>query len=81
MLLHERWENAKQYNAFNYSLNCMYRCMEGKYDLSMQLNIERGELRRKPMHFKNIKEPFNHLRFNFTKLHDKEVWKRDVRIS
>ncbi|KAF1751290.1 hypothetical protein GCK72_017844 [Caenorhabditis remanei] len=72
-LLHERWENAKQYNAFNYSLNCMYKCLDGKYDLSMQLNIERGDLRRKPMHFKNIKEPFNHLRFNFTKLHDNEI--------
>ncbi|CCD64123.1 GDP-D-glucose phosphorylase 1 [Caenorhabditis elegans] len=72
-LLHERWENAKQYNAFNYPLNCMYRCLDGKYDLSMQLNIERGELRRKPMHFKNIKEPFNHLRFNFAKLHDHEI--------
>ncbi|CAL2045372.1 unnamed protein product [Caenorhabditis brenneri] len=72
-LLHDRWENAKQYNAFNYSLNCMYRCLDGKYDLSMQLNIERGELRRKPMHFKHIKEPFNNLRFNFTKLHDNEI--------
>ncbi|CAB3399042.1 unnamed protein product [Caenorhabditis bovis] len=72
-LLHDRWEAAKQYNAFNYSLNCMYRCMEGQYELSLQLNTERGELRRKPMHFKSIKEPFNSHRFNFTKLHDNEI--------
>ncbi|CAI5451716.1 unnamed protein product [Caenorhabditis angaria] len=72
-LLHDRWEGARQFNAFNYSLNCMYKCLDGQYDLSMQLNIERGELRRKPMHFKNIKEPFNHHKFNFTKLNDREM--------
>ncbi|CAD6196450.1 unnamed protein product [Caenorhabditis auriculariae] len=72
-LLHQRWEAAKKFDAFNYSLNCMYRCLDGQYELSMQLNIERGDLRRKPMHFKNIKEPFNSHRFNFTKLNDREV--------
>ncbi|VDO18822.1 unnamed protein product [Heligmosomoides polygyrus] len=37
------------------------------------MNVERGELRRKPMRFKHIREPFNALRWNFTKLHDKEI--------
>ncbi|EYC06588.1 hypothetical protein Y032_0075g973 [Ancylostoma ceylanicum] len=72
-LLHSRWELAKSKNAFNYGLNCMYKLLDGQYNLSMQLNVERGELRRKPMRFKNIKEPFNHLRWNFTKLHENEI--------
>uniref|UniRef100_A0A158P9T9 Uncharacterized protein n=1 Tax=Angiostrongylus cantonensis TaxID=6313 RepID=A0A158P9T9_ANGCA len=41
-----------------------------------KLNVERGELRRKPMRFKNIREPFNHLRWNFTKLPENEVSRR-----
>ncbi|CAJ0588823.1 unnamed protein product [Cylicocyclus nassatus] len=72
-LLHTRWEEAKSKNAFNYGLNCMYKLLDGHYNLSMQLNVERGELRRKPMRFKNIREPFNHLRWNFTKLHENEI--------
>lgn len=72
-LLHSRWQEAKAQNAFNYGLNCMYKLLEGQYNLSMQLNVERGELRRKPMRFKHIREPFNALRWNFTKLHDKEI--------
>ncbi|KAK6758417.1 hypothetical protein RB195_015935 [Necator americanus] len=72
-LLHSRWEEAKGKNAFNYGLNCMYKLLDGQYNLSMQLNIERGELRRKPMRFKNIAEPFNPLRWNFTKLHENEI--------
>uniref|UniRef100_A0A1I7XHP9 GDP-D-glucose phosphorylase 1 n=1 Tax=Heterorhabditis bacteriophora TaxID=37862 RepID=A0A1I7XHP9_HETBA len=71
-LIHLRWEGSKAKNAFNYGLNCMYKLLEGNYNLSIQLNVERGELRRKPMRFKNIKEPFNHLRWNFTKLHENE---------
>lgn len=38
-----------------------------------QLNVERGELRRKPMRFRKIREPFNNVRWNFTRLHDNEV--------
>ncbi|KAE9413694.1 hypothetical protein Angca_004543, partial [Angiostrongylus cantonensis] len=72
-LLHSRWEEAKGKNAFKYGLNCMYKLLEGRYNLSMQLNVERGELRRKPMRFKNIREPFNHLRWNFTKLPENEI--------
>ncbi|KAJ1366316.1 hypothetical protein KIN20_026947 [Parelaphostrongylus tenuis] len=72
-LLHSRWEAAKSKNAFKYGLNCMYKLLEGRYNLSMQLNVERGELRRKPMRFKNIREPFNPLRWNFTKLPENEI--------
>jgi hypothetical protein len=38
-----------------------------------QLNVERGQLRRKPMRFRNIEEPFNNLRWNFTKIKQAEV--------
>uniref|UniRef100_A0A7I4YX02 GDP-D-glucose phosphorylase 1 n=1 Tax=Haemonchus contortus TaxID=6289 RepID=A0A7I4YX02_HAECO len=72
-LLHSRWQEAKSRNAFNYGLNCMYKLLEGQYNLSMQLNVERGELRRKPMRFKHIREPFNPLRWNFTKLNENEI--------
>ncbi|VDL84804.1 unnamed protein product [Nippostrongylus brasiliensis] len=38
-LLHSRWEEAKSRNAFNYGLNCMYKLLEGQYNLSMQLML------------------------------------------
>ncbi|KAE9553484.1 hypothetical protein FO519_003313 [Halicephalobus sp. NKZ332] len=62
------WNSAKEKGVINYELNCMYKLLDGDYDLSVQLNTERGTLRRKPMRFRSIKEPFNHLRWNFTKL-------------
>uniref|UniRef100_A0A914C8J3 GDP-D-glucose phosphorylase 1 n=1 Tax=Acrobeloides nanus TaxID=290746 RepID=A0A914C8J3_9BILA len=51
----------------------MYKLLDGNYNLSLQLNTERGSLRRKPMPFRHIKEPFNHLRWNFTKLQPNEI--------
>ena len=36
-LIHSRWEAAKEVNAFNYALNCMYKCLDGKYELSIQV--------------------------------------------
>ncbi|KJH53610.1 hypothetical protein DICVIV_00038 [Dictyocaulus viviparus] len=72
-LLHSRWEEAKSTGAINYGLNIMYKLLDGQYNLSMQLNVERGVLRRKPMRFKDIKEPFNQFRWNFTKLHENEI--------
>uniref|UniRef100_A0AC34FLI5 GDP-D-glucose phosphorylase 1 n=1 Tax=Panagrolaimus sp. ES5 TaxID=591445 RepID=A0AC34FLI5_9BILA len=67
------WNGAKNKNVFNYNLNCMYKLLDGDFDLSVQLNTERGTLRRKPMRFRSIKEPFNHLRWNFTKLLPDEI--------
>ena len=67
------WNSAKEKGVINYELNCMYKLLDGDYDLNVQLNTERGTLRRKPMRFRSIKEPFNHLRWNFTKLLPNEI--------
>ncbi|KAH7730040.1 hypothetical protein AAVH_02528 [Aphelenchoides avenae] len=67
------WDAAKSRKVFNYDLNCMYKLLEGQYNFSIQLNVERGTLRRKPMRFQNIRQPFNHLRWNFTKLKPDEI--------
>lgn len=72
-LLLQRWEAAKAAKVFKYDLNCMYKFLPGDFNLSMQLNVERGELRRKPQRFHAVREAFNHLRWNFTKLEDNEV--------
>lgn len=68
-----QWYLAKKKKVFNYNLNCIYKLLDGEYNLSLQLNTDRGKLRRKPMRFQNICQPFNHLRFNFTKLKDGEL--------
>uniref|UniRef100_A0A7E5A1S4 GDP-D-glucose phosphorylase 1 n=1 Tax=Panagrellus redivivus TaxID=6233 RepID=A0A7E5A1S4_PANRE len=67
------WEESKKHDVFNYSLNCLYKYLEGDYELSVQLNTERGTLRRKPLRFRSIREPFSHLRFNFTKIRPEEI--------
>lgn len=72
-LLMSRWEAAKEKKVFNYDLNCMYRFLPGDFNFSIQLNVERGQLRRKPMRFHAVREPFNHLRYNFTKLDQNEI--------
>lgn len=51
----------------------MYKLLDGNYELNVQLNPDRGVLRRKPMRFRSIREPFNHLRWNFTKLLPTEI--------
>ncbi|KAI6170784.1 hypothetical protein M3Y97_01111200 [Aphelenchoides bicaudatus] len=71
--LRSRWNDAKQRHAINYDLNCMYKLLDGEYNFSMQLNVERGTLRRKPMRFQSIVQPFNSHRWNFTKLKTEEV--------
>uniref|UniRef100_A0AC35TQW7 GDP-D-glucose phosphorylase 1 n=1 Tax=Rhabditophanes sp. KR3021 TaxID=114890 RepID=A0AC35TQW7_9BILA len=73
ILLTDKWEGAKAYKVFNYSLNCMYKLLEGNYNLSIQLNTERGVLRRKPLRFRALDEPFSPLRWNFTKLKEHEI--------
>jgi len=55
----KQWELAKNREAFN-------------YNLSVQLNVERGTLRRKPSRFNSINEPFNNLKWNFTRLKNGE---------
>uniref|UniRef100_A0A915AR03 GDP-D-glucose phosphorylase 1 n=1 Tax=Parascaris univalens TaxID=6257 RepID=A0A915AR03_PARUN len=72
-LLMSRWEAAKKDKVFNYDLNCMYKLLPGDFNFSVQLNVERGQLRRKPMRFHAVREPFSILRWNFNKLNQNEV--------
>ncbi|EJW89046.1 hypothetical protein WUBG_00039 [Wuchereria bancrofti] len=72
-ILISRWEDAEKCNLLNYDLNCMYKLLEGEFNFSVQLNVERGEKRRKPMHFRALREPFSNLRWNFTKLKEDEI--------
>ncbi|KAL3986422.1 hypothetical protein ACH3XW_42690 [Acanthocheilonema viteae] len=72
-VLISKWEDAKKHKLLNYDLNCMYKLLEGDFNFSIQLNVERGERRRKPMHFRAVREPFNNLRWNFTKLKENEI--------
>ncbi|VDK61762.1 unnamed protein product [Onchocerca ochengi] len=72
--LMSRWENAEKHKLLNYDLNCeLYKLLEGDFNFSIQLNVERGERRRKPMHFRALREPFSNLRWNFTKLKENEI--------
>ncbi|KAM3716205.1 GDP-D-glucose phosphorylase [Dirofilaria immitis] len=72
-MLISKWEDAEKSKLLNYDLNCMYKLLEGDFNFSVQLNVERGERRRKPMHFRSVREPFNNLRWNFTKLKEDEI--------
>uniref|UniRef100_A0A1I7SCT3 GDP-D-glucose phosphorylase 1 n=1 Tax=Bursaphelenchus xylophilus TaxID=6326 RepID=A0A1I7SCT3_BURXY len=72
--LKNKWHECKDKGGvINYDLNCMYKLLDGDYNLSIQLNVERGTLRRKPMRFQSIVQPFNMHRWNFTKLRPSEV--------
>ncbi|VDK75579.1 unnamed protein product [Litomosoides sigmodontis] len=72
-VLISKWEDTKKHKLLKYDLNCMYKLLEGDFNFSVQLNVERGERRRKPMHFRAVREPFNNLRWNFTKLKEGEI--------
>lgn len=72
-ILLTKWEASKKFNVFNYSINCMYKLLDGQYNLSIQLNTERGVKRRRPLRFRALDEPFCPYRFNFTKLSPFEV--------
>lgn len=46
----------------------MFNCLK-----FLKLNPERGECRRTPESITSMRQPFNHARFNFTKLLQKEI--------
>ena len=71
--LYKRWEEAHAKNVINYNLNLMYKLLPGKYLLTAQLNIERGQMRRRPSHFRSVDDDFDPRRFNYAKIRRKEV--------
>ncbi|KAL9981489.1 hypothetical protein ACROYT_G010196 [Oculina patagonica] len=72
--LKETWDAAADAGYFTYKLDHVEgRVAPGKYCLYIQLNELRFTKRRKPDPMNRVSEPFNPAKFNFTKVHSKEV--------
>lgn len=72
--LQERWDAAVDAGCFAYKLHHVEgRVVSGKYQLFIQLNEMRFNKRRQPEAISSISQPFNPEKFNFTKVHSKEV--------
>jgi len=70
----ETWDAAADAGYFTYRLDRVEgRVVPGKYSLVIQLNELRFTKRRKPVPMNRVSEPFNPAKFNFTKVHSKEV--------
>jgi len=72
--LQERWDAAVDAGCFAYKLHQVEgRVVPGKYRLFVQLNEMRFNKRRQPEAISSIFQPFNPEKFNFTKVHSREV--------
>jgi len=72
--LQERWDAAVDAGCFSYKLlDVEGRVVPGKYQLFIQLNEMRFNNRRRPQAINCISQPFNPEKFNFNKVHSKEV--------
>merc|ERR1719186_225034 len=50
------------------------RIMQGRFSFLAQLQTNRASLRRQPQSMNNLRQPFDHSQFNFTKIkEDKEL--------
>ncbi|KAL2094148.1 hypothetical protein ACEWY4_011460 [Coilia grayii] len=68
------WEDRMQGGLFRYHLGGLQtRILPGPARLVAQLNIERGQQRRKPQEILSIKQDFNPNMFNFNKADPKET--------
>lgn len=68
------WDAAADAGYFTYKLdNVEGRIAHGKYFLYIQLNELRFSKRRKPDLISKVSQPFDPSKFNFTKVHSKEV--------
>jgi len=68
------WDAAADAGYFTYKLdNVEGRVASGKYSLYIQLNELRFTKRRKPEPISSVCQPFNPEKFNFTKVHSKEI--------
>lgn len=72
--LQECWDAALEAGSFAYKLHHVEgRIAPGKYGVFVQLNEMRFNKRRKPELINSISQTFNPDKFNFTKVHRKEV--------
>ncbi|KAK3908189.1 GDP-D-glucose phosphorylase 1 [Frankliniella fusca] len=69
-----KWANAVKNGYFRYKLNIQGSAVvPGKWRFFKELNVERGESRRKPQEFYSVNQPFNAALFNFTRIRDEEI--------
>lgn len=60
--------------CFRYTLDDLQtKLLPGRFKLILQLNERRFADRRKPQQMTSVAQPFDESKFNFTKVHDKEV--------
>lgn len=72
--LQEYWDAALEAGSFAYKLHHVEgRIVPGRYGVFVQLNEMRFNKRRKPELINSISQTFNPDKFNFTKVHRKEV--------
>lgn len=72
--LQECWDAALEAGSFAYKLHHVEgRIVPGRYGVFVQLNEMRFNKRRKPELINSISQTFNPDKFNFTKVHRKEV--------
>lgn len=72
--LQECWDAALEAGSFAYKLHHVEgRIVPGRYGVFVQLNEMRFNKRRKPESINSISQTFNPDKFNFTKVHRKEV--------
>lgn len=74
-ILKTSWKKAMNNGAFNYKLeedSIETKIISGLYGFVAQFNEKRGLLRRKPQSMQSLRMPFNHEKFNFTKIKPEE---------
>ncbi|XP_049840090.1 GDP-D-glucose phosphorylase 1 [Schistocerca gregaria] len=72
--LQNTWKAALERGVFRYVLNIQHsKILEGKFSFVAQLNTDRALKRRAPEEITSLTQPFDHDRFNFTKIDETEI--------
>lgn len=72
--LQNGWKAAMEHGAFKYKLNIQQsKILEGQFSFLAQLNTDRALKRRTPEEITSLTQPFDHNKFNFTKIEENEI--------
>ncbi|GLH09054.1 GDP-D-glucose phosphorylase 1 [Gryllus bimaculatus] len=72
--LQTKWQSAVDNGYFRYTLNILNtKRLPGKFSFLAQLNPDRGTNRRPPEDINSLTQPFDHKKFNFTKINENEI--------
>ncbi|XP_066991317.2 GDP-D-glucose phosphorylase 1 isoform X2 [Anabrus simplex] len=72
--LQTKWQKAADEGALRYRLNILSSTvLPGRFAFLAQLNPDRALNRRAPDNIKSLSQPFDHEKFNFTKVKDVEI--------